>query len=305
MTQGFVGSGMQQERKRDLEKSANERLGRLVTDSYLPQIKNILQTYDIGEEQLKETYGFRASALERTKDLEAGRLTEDKEAALNALETEFGVSLEDIGIAASDVIDSALREQQAGEFDAIARQNRLREEERNLDNRKQQQIAGLLTEEETAQLRKDEALFAIEQQTEDSLSSATTLLDDYIGSILEQYDALPEPEDKDDDDDDTLNGRDKDNPLVFDEKPEAPEGFPFSSPPDCPTGVETESTTLKYVVGMDKDRNEPIEETVTYWAECPETSPDDIDLVYDTAFERYGDEEGTDSSTITYNDLQG
>ena len=202
MTQGFVGSGMQQERKRDLEKSANERLGRLVTDSYLPQIKNILKTYDIGEDQLKETYGFKASALERTKDLEAGRLTEDKEAALNALETEFGISLEDIGITASDVIDSALREQQAGEFDAIARQNRLREEERNLDNRRQQQIAGLLTEEETAQLRKDEALFAIEQQTEDSLSSATTLLDDYIGSILEQYDALPEPEDDDDDDDD-------------------------------------------------------------------------------------------------------
>ena len=260
MTQGFVGSGMQQERKRDLEKTANERLGRLVTDSYLPQIKNILQTYDIGEEQLKETYGFRASALERTKDLEAGRLTEDKEAAL------------DIGIAASDVIDSALREQQAGEFDAIARQNRLREEERNLDNRKQQQIAGLLTEEETAQLRKDEALFAIEQQTEDSLSSATTLLDDYIGSILEQYDALPEPEDDDDDDDD-----DKEYEI-----PEAPEGFPLSSPPECQhPSVQAESTTLEYEVGYDKERGQAITDKVTYWAECPQLSEEELTALYE------------------------
>jgi hypothetical protein len=270
MTQGFVGSGMQQERKRDLEKSANERLGRLVTDSYLPQIKNILQTYDIGEEQLKETYGFRASALERTRDLEAGRLTEDKEAALNALETEFGVSLEDIGIAASDVIDSALKEQQAGEFDAIARQNRLREEERNLDNRRQQQIAGLLTEEETAQLRKDEALFAIEQQTEDSLSSATTLLDDYIGSILEQYDALPEPGDEE-------QKKDKEYEI-----PEAPEGFPLSSPPECQhPSVQAESTTLEYEVGYDKERNQPVTDKVTYWAECPQLSEEELTALYE------------------------
>jgi hypothetical protein len=270
MTQGFVGSGMQQERKRDLEKSANERLGRLVTDSYLPQIKNILKTYDIGEEQLKETYGFRASALERTRDLEAGRLTEDKEAALNALETEFGVTLEDIGIAASDVIDSALKEQQAGEFDAIARQNRLREEERNLDNRRQQQIAGLLTEEETAQLRKDEALFAIEQQTEDSLSSATTLLDDYIGSILEQYDALPEPGDEE-------QKKDKEYEI-----PEAPEGFPLSSPPECQhPSVQAESTTLEYEVGYDKERNQPVTDKVTYWAECPQLSEEELTALYE------------------------
>ena len=79
----------------------------------------------------------------------------------------------------------------------------------------------------------------------------------------------------------------------------------LSSPPDCASGLEAESTTLEYVASFDNERNEPILDKVTYWAECPETSPDDINLLYDTALERYGDEEGTDSSTITYNDLQG
>lgn len=222
-TQGFAGSGVQQEQQEQMQEAANERLGRIVTDSYLPQIENILKSYNLNVKQIQEQYGFRTGSLERQKDVSSGVLEENREAALETLQEEFGITAKDIGATAQDVLNRTLQKQQAGQFESQAEANLLAEKERTLLARLDQQRAGLLTEQQSADLKRDRALFEIEKQTAQSLTGATTLLDNFIADVIQQYDLLPEPETGDDvdidvDDDDIVD------PEVPDVDPELQRG---------------------------------------------------------------------------------
>ena len=224
-TRGFAGSGVQQEQEEQMQEAASERLGRIVSDNYLPQIKNVLKSYNIQESQLQAQYGFKKGSLEEQKDVSEGVLTENRDAVVNALDAEFGITLKDIGATAQDVLNRTIQSQKSGQFQSQAEANQLAEKERLLLGRLDEQSAGLLTAQESADLKRDRALFEIEKQTSQSLTGATSILDNFIADVIQQYDLLPEPDtddtddtddidstgdgdDDDDDDDDTFNQED-------------------------------------------------------------------------------------------------
>ena len=214
-TQGFAGSGVQQEQEEQMQDAASERLGRIVSDTYLPQIENILKGYNLNVGQLQEQYSFKTGSLERQKDLSSGNLQENREAALETLQQEFGITAKDIGATAQDVLNRTIERQQAGQFQSQAEANQLAEKERTLLARLDEQKAGLLTAQESADLKRDRALFEIEKQTSQSLTGATSLLDNFIADVIQQYDLLPETDDDDEfDDDDGDDGDDTIDPEV-------------------------------------------------------------------------------------------
>tara|TARA_R110002020_G_scaffold343280_1_gene557661 strand:- start:5434 stop:7554 length:2121 start_codon:yes stop_codon:yes gene_type:complete len=214
-TQGFAGSGVQQEQEEQMQDAASERLGRIVSDTYLPQIENILKSYNLNVGQIQDQYSFKTGSLEKQKDLSSGNLEENREAALETLQQEFGITAKDIGATAQDVLNRTIERQQAGQFQSQAEANQLAEKERTLLARLDEQKAGLLTAQESADLKRDRALFEIEKQTSQSLTGATSLLDNFIADVIQQYDLLPEVDTDDFDDDD-----DTDDDIVDPEVPD-------------------------------------------------------------------------------------
>ena len=223
-TQGFAGSGVQQEQEEQMQDAASERLGRIVSDTYLPQIENILKSYNLNVGQIQDQYSFKTGSLEKQKDLSSGNLEENREAALETLQQEFGITAKDIGATAQDVLNRTIERQQAGQFQSQAEANQLAEKERTLLARLDEQKAGLLTAQESADLKRDRALFEIEKQTSQSLTGATSLLDNFIADVIQQYDLLPEVDTDDFDDDDDDTDDDIVDPEVPDVDPELQRG---------------------------------------------------------------------------------
>ena len=307
---GFVASGGIQEQQDIVNRQASEQMARLTLDAYLPALEQIADDKNIDVARAEEDYARAEGILLKDRTKAEDRAGIRRDAIIDALQTDFGLSLNEIGAQTQDIIQSTQDDISQARFDAEQRKTEIQNEKQSLLDRYDALMDTAGNEQEKADLELEIALNAIKAETEASIGAGGSLLDDYIGTVLaglQEFDA----------------GDVTDNQFAdLTEDPDAPPGYPLEDEPtNCPEGKFSESTDVTYTVetrvpGPDGNPITRTEERVkTFWSECkdedspptpppppsppsPETIADDITV--DTAEERYGSLSGTEAQRGTF-----
>jgi hypothetical protein len=303
---GFVASGGIQEQQDIVNRQASEQMARLTLDAYLPALEQIAEDRDIDVARAEEDYARAEGILLKDRTKAEDRAGIRRDAIIDALQTDFGLSLNEIGAQTQDIIQSTQDDISQARFDAKQRKTEIQNEKQQLLNRYDALMDTAGNEQEKADLELEIALNAIKAETEASIGAGGSLLDDYIGTVLaglQEFDT----------------GEITDNQFAdLTDDPEAPEGYPLETEPtNCPEGKFSESTDVTYTVevrvpGPDGNPMTRTEERVkTFWSECkdeespppppPPSLPKTIedDTTVDIAEERYGSKEGAFTSQLT------
>ena len=219
----FAGAGYVESEEDKIYRQTRNNLGRIVGQTFLPALQEIAKAYNVSVKDLSDEYDVRTGALTREygewdpdtgEMVSGGRVTKqarrqfdilmgscsdpeygtkkDCEAnggtwAEGAIEREFGLDLDDISDTASQAIDTA---ELAMAGDELARDEALQAQEatrRDIEFRRNQADAGLLTDAEIDQLNKDEALWNIRKAMDERLAGVESFISDWMGSVMDQY----------------------------------------------------------------------------------------------------------------------
>ena len=303
---GFVASGGIQEQQDIVNRQASEQMARLTLDAYLPALEQIAEDKDIDVARAEEDYARAEGILLKDRTKAEDRAGIRRDAIIDALQTDFGLSLNEIGAQTQDIIQSTQDDISQARFDAEQRKTEIQNEKQSLLDRYDALMDTAGNEQEKADLELEIALNAIKAETEASIGAGGSLLDDYIGTVLaglQEFDA----------------GEVGDQFANLSDDEDAPEGYPFETEPtNCPEGFASESITVTVNAddgGSDMVGGELVPTTTkTFWSECkPEGtgggSEEGVDLfsalkteddtTVDTAEERYGSKEGAFTSQLT------
>ena len=305
---GFVASGGIQEQQDIVNRQASEQMARLTLDAYLPALEQIADDKNIDVARAEEDYARAEGILLKDRTKAEDRAGIRRDAIIDALQTDFGLSLNEIGAQTQDIIQSTQDDISQARFDAEQRKTEIQNEKQSLLNRYDALMDTAGNEQEKADLELQIALVTIKEETEASIGAGGSLLDDYIGTVLaglQEFDT----------------GEVGDQFQEFSDDKDAPEGYPYETEPtNCPEGFFSESTTVTVKAddgGSDMVGGELVPEvTKTFWSACkPEGTgggeeEEGVDLfdalkksslgtTVDTAEERYGSKEGASTSQLT------
>jgi len=219
----FAGAGYVESEEDKIYRQTRNNLGRIVGQTFLPALQEIAKAYNVSVKDLSDEFDVRTGAIKREygewdpdtgEMVSEGRVTrqsqrqfdilmgscsdpeygtkKDCEAnggtwAEGAIEREFGLDLDDISDTASQAIDTA---ELAMAGDELARDEALQAQEatrRDIEFRRNQADAGLLTDAEIDQLNKDEALWNIRKAMDERLAGVESFISDWMGSVMDQY----------------------------------------------------------------------------------------------------------------------